>query len=157
MPDIYIPAPDGVDEAAWSAAVAKVRGYCGWHIAPEVEETVTLDGSGGPVMVLPTLRLVDLVSISDDGREVTDPEWSHNGIVRKYCWTRKLRGVVAEIKHGYEWWPDDLEAVTIDLASTVVPAGVSQVNSGTHQVSFRESLPVQALETLERYRLPFAP
>ena len=155
MQNPYVSAPEGVDETAWAAAVAKIRGYCGWHIAPEVTETVTLDGSGGPVIVLPTLQLNDVESITDDGREVVDPEWSRSGIVRRYCWTRKLRGVVAEITHGYEEWPADLEAVTIEIASIVSPAGVSQVNSGTHQISFRESLPVQALETLERYKLPF--
>jgi hypothetical protein len=74
--------PAGVDEDAWAATVAEVRAFCGWHIAPEVTETLTLDGPGGYVLVLPTLHLVDLVSVTNDGTAVTDPastgtsEWS---------------------------------------------------------------------------------
>src|SRR5512139_2364445 len=94
------PTPAGVDDATWAATVAEVRAFCGWHIAPEVTETLTRDGSGGPVQVLPTLRLVDLISITNDGTAVTDPEWSTSGMVYAGTWARwtpKFRGVVAEV------------------------------------------------------------
>jgi hypothetical protein len=110
-------APDGVDADAWAAVVADVRGVCGWHIAPEVTETLTVDGPNSSVLILPTLRLVDVVSVLNDGTAVVDPEWSTSGMVRTYCWTWKYRGVVAEITHGFEEWPEDLLAAMYEMAT----------------------------------------
>jgi hypothetical protein len=152
--------PAGVDEDAWAATVAEVRAFCGWHIAPEVTETLTLDGPGGYVLVLPTLHLVDLVSVTNDGTAVTDPEWSRSGMVRTYCWTRKYRGVVAEITHGYEEWPPELLSVMTEMASTGTSewSGVKAVTSGPHQVTFEtSSVSSTSREVLGRYQLPFAP
>jgi len=41
------PNPDGVGDAAWAATVERIRAYCAWHVAPELSETVTVDGPGG--------------------------------------------------------------------------------------------------------------
>lgn len=149
------PAPPGVDLDAWASAVERIRERCGWHIAPEVTETVTVDGSGGSVVVLPTLRLNDLVSITDDGTAVTDPEWSRSGVVRRYCWTYKLRGVVAEMTHGFEVWPYELEKLAAEMAATSTPVGVKSVTSGSHQVMFESGLSPAASEVLDRYTLHF--
>ncbi|MFN2344756.1 MAG: hypothetical protein ABR616_03460 [Dermatophilaceae bacterium] len=148
--------PSGVsDAAAWQATVDEVRAFCGWHIAPEVTEIVTLDGPGAPVVVLPTLRLVDLVSITDDGSAVVDPEWSRSGMVRRYCWTHKFRGIVAEITHGYPSWPEELLGVMAEMAKSASTAGVKQVSSGSHQVTFESSMRPAQREVLGRYQLPF--
>jgi hypothetical protein len=150
-------APAGVDEDAWAATVAEVRAFCGWHIAPEVTETRTFDGRGGSLLFLPTLQLVDLVSITNDGTAVTDPEWSETGKVRHYCWTLKFRGIVAEMTHGYEEWPAELLAVMAEMSSSVSSqyAGVKAVTSGAHQVTFETSMSSTQREVLGRYQLPF--
>ena len=149
-------APVGVDDVAWASTVAEVRAFCGWHIAPEVTETLTLDGPGGYILVLPTRRLVDLVSITDDGSAVTDPEWSASGMVRRYCWTRRFRGIFATVTHGHEDWPLDLLAVMQEIAaSTGAYAGVKSVSSGAHQVTFESSLRHDQRNVLARYQLPF--
>jgi hypothetical protein len=154
LPDV----PVGVDADVWASVVAEVRAFCGWHIAPEVTETVTLDGPGSSLVVLPTLRLVDLVSITDDGVEVVDPEWSRSGMVRRYCWTRKFRGVVAEMTHGFEEWPAELLTVMAEMASTAgALTGVKAVTSGAHQVTFETSIRPTQRDVLGRYQLPFAP
>lgn len=145
-------APEGVDEDAWAAACAAVRAYCGWHVAPVVEETVTLDGSNGPLMFLPTLRLVDLLSITNDGEAVGDPEWSANGIVRG-SWTYKLRGVVAVMEHGYEEAPVEMLAVVAEMVASAGRAGVEQVTSGTHTVRFGAQMDSRQRGVLDRYRL----
>jgi hypothetical protein len=149
--------PEGVDRDAWSAAVASVRAYCGWHIAPEVTETLTVDGSGTSVQMLPTLRLVDLISITNAGSVVTDPEWSTSGMVRG-CWTSRLRGVVAEMRHGFEEWPSDLVAVIAEMVAGIAQARVSQVTSRSHQVSFDlDDVAERQRQTLDRYRLGILP
>lgn len=152
LPDV----PSGVDADAWYATVEEVRAQCGWHIAPVVTETLTLDGPSGPVLVLPTLRLVDLVSITNDGAAVTDPEWSRSGMVRAYCWTWKLRGIVAEITHGFEDWPPDLlAAMAVMAAGAGSFAGVKAVSSGSHQVTFDSAVASSQSEAVGRYTLPF--
>jgi hypothetical protein len=121
--------PAGVDEDAWAATVAEVRAFCGWHIAPEVTETLTLDGPGGYVLVLPTLHLVDLVSVTNDGTAITDPEW-----------------------------PAELLSVMTEMASTGTSewSGVKAVTSGPHQVTFEtSSVSSASREVLGRYQLPF--
>lgn len=145
--------PDGVDGAAWLSACAAVRSYCGWHVAPLVTETVTLDGRGRCSAFLPTLRLVDLVSITADGSAVGDPEWSSMGEVRG-AYSSKLRGIVAEIVHGYEECPADVLKVLREMVAAADRGGVSSVTSGQHQVSFETSSPDSRQRAiLDGYRL----
>lgn len=157
MPHPLPDTPTGIDADTWADTVAEVRAFCGWHIAPEVTETVTLDGPNSSILVLPTLHLVDLVSITNDGTAVTDPEWSRTGMVRGYWWSWKFRSVVAEITHGYDEWPTDLLAVMTELASAGSGAlsGVKAITSGAHQVTFETSMSRAQSDVLGRYQLPF--
>ena len=68
--------PVGTDEAAWLAACDAVRGYCEWHIAPSVTETLTLDGPGGSVLHLPSAHVTAVASVTNDGAVIADPQWS---------------------------------------------------------------------------------
>lgn len=149
--------PLGVDELRWNSVFDAVRAYCGWHIAPVVAETVTVDGSGTWEQLLPTLRLVALNSITNDGVVVADPEWSTSGVVRG-GWTRRYRGVVADMTHGYEQWPAELLSLAADAVAAAGRGGVSSVTSRQHQVRFDAATLLAALEdgqrsTLDRYRL----
>lgn len=147
------PAPSGVDASRWAQTVASVREYCGWHIAPEVDEEVTVDGSGCAVQMLPTLRLVNLISITNDGAAVSNPEWSAAGFVRG-SWTCRLRGVTATMRHGYEDWPADLLGVLVELATDDQKARVSQVTNRAYQVSFdTDAETEQRRNVFDRYRL----
>lgn len=51
-------------------AWGKVRSFCGWHITPVKPETVTLDGTGYDWLILPTLKIVELVSVKEDGESI---------------------------------------------------------------------------------------
>lgn len=146
-------APAGVDADAWTAACAAVRAYCGWHIAPSVTEDVTVDGSGGSIQLLPTLHLTALTSITNDGTEVTDPEWSEAGMVRG-SWTSKFRGVVANMAHGFDECPPELLPVLRAIVSGASLDGASSVTSGNHQVQFEQALNnSQHRATLDLYRM----
>ena len=68
-------------------AEAMVRAWCGWHIAPERDEVLTLDGPGGAHLTLPSLHVVDVASVVENG-ELLDPAnglytWSAAGIITK--------------------------------------------------------------------------
>lgn len=99
-----------------AAAEQAVRAYCGWHVAPVVDEALTLDGSGTNTLFIPTLRVVAISAITN-GDQVLDPatlEWSADGFARLpygQLWTDKLRGVNIQLRHGYQAAPDLVEII----------------------------------------------
>lgn len=145
------PAGTPKDEK-WAEAVGVVRDYCRWHVAPEVTEEVTVDGPGGAVLHLPTLRLVELSSITNDGEPVADPDWLTSGMVRG-CWTGRGRGVVATMTHGLHAWPDDLLKVVREVAASVVQPGIAQISSSNHQVTYEPSVTGRQRAVMDKYRL----
>ena len=156
-------APEGVDADAWEAACAAVRGYCGWHIAPSVTESVTVDGSGTEIQPLPTLHLTALNSITNDGVAVDAPEWSEAGMVRGACWSSKFRGVVADMTHGYDSCPPEILGVLAEAADRgVVGSAASQVGQvrmgGVDGVSGAVAFVIDKRSyVLDRYKLPPRP
>lgn len=101
-------------------AIQRVRDYCGWHIAGSVTETLTVDGSGSDTLDLPTLRLTAVLAVTEDGEvvDVDDIEWATAGYLkRSTAWTRKLRGVTAQVTHGYAEMPLSLAEVVMTAAA----------------------------------------
>lgn len=145
------------------AAEAIVRDYCGWHISPNMTETLTLDGPGGTVLTLPSLHVSDISQITNAGTalDASDYDWSTAGIVELRCgrFTSRLRAVSATLTHGYPQMPAGIQAVidhlaTQDLAGQVVRVGQVQVSAvradGATEV-------MSAASILDRYRLPPRP
>lgn len=131
-------APDGADQGDWDAACAAVRSFCRWHIAPSHRETVTVDGSGGDVLFLPTHRLTALHSIIDDGRAIADPEWSAAGMVRG-SWSGKFRGVVVDMTHGFDECPSDVVKIISALAKRVPTGGLKSKGAGPFSETYADS------------------
>jgi hypothetical protein len=158
--------PSGVDAQSWAAACEAVRGYCGWHIAPSVVEKITVDGPGGSLLLLPTLRLTDLTEVTSDGRPVTAPEWSEAGMVRG-SWSSRFRGITATITHGYDECPAEVLEIVRDLAKSGGRVGVSSQSSGPHGVVYgmttassqAGAVGLSKLQqaALDRYRIPSTP
>lgn len=168
------PSPENIQDLL-DASSAMIRRYCGWHISPVVTEDITVDGSGGSILSLPTLRLLDIVGLTEVwNSQVTyayspdEIEWSRNGYLRKRgggAWTEAMRGITATIKHGFENADTgDLTQLCITMSARAQssPFGVTQQAVG--QVSVRMSAgsggaaggvslyPDQML-TLDSYRL----
>lgn len=156
-------------------ALAQVQAYCGWHVAPEVDETITLDGSGASALLLPSLHVVNITKVTEDGVEL-DPAyytWSEIGVVRRrheYAdaeawrtslarWTFSFRGVVVEYTHGFDELPADLLAVVEQLADRAsAPTGnLASKTVGPFTETYRDDLgqisPGEA-SVLSRYKLP---
>lgn len=161
--------PDLFPEADM-AAQAAVRSYCGWHIAPVVAETVFVNGPGGHLLLLPTLKLVSVTTVTNDGAAVSDPEWSENGMIRHCGWSRKLRGVEVSFTHGFEECPDDIRAVVGRLKeSLAAPISVTQQSTGPFGVTYAAVGPLDprrgqelmgdtyVAAVLDRYKLPSRP
>lgn len=89
-------------------ALEAARDYCRWHVTPlKTADPFTLDGSGGLVQRLPTLKLTSLDTIEEDG-ESLDPA----GVLRVAAsghWVKKRNGqpwtseglVTGTMTHGY--------------------------------------------------------
>lgn len=99
------------------AASAQVRARAGWHIAPEVTETVTINGfSGGQWLSLPTKRLTDVTAVRRAGVAVTDYTWYSTGLLyRRRGWPAGAYQVA--IIHGYPECPLDLVPLVANLAA----------------------------------------
>lgn len=106
---------------ALKAATARIRNYCGWHIATEQSDTLVLDESRGRVLYLPTLKLSSIDSMTIDGTAVvfeTDAlQWDQGGRMWRPSWSPNYRGVQLTITHGYAEVPADLVDLTLELAT----------------------------------------
>jgi hypothetical protein len=138
----FAPGEEAAAQMLLDAVSDEVQTYCGWHIAPVITETVTVDGSGGVVQPLPTLRLLDIISVTESGTavDVDGVQWSEAGwMVRPGCrWTCDLRGIVAEIEHGYTETPPAIVALICGVVARALanPSGVARESSGGESITY---------------------
>ena len=143
-------APANLDDLLAEAS-QQIRTYCGWHIAPVIEELVTLDGSGGCSQRLPSLHVRSITSVSSGGTDYdltadsTSVQWSEAGWLRLPggWFSADLRGVVVQFVHGYEMADvAELGGICCDLVrqATTSPAGtVASETVGSTSVSYSTS------------------
>lgn len=150
-------------DAALAGASAAVRAWARWHIWPTVTETVTVDGKGGVTLMLPTLHLIDVTGVTDDGVAVPDVEWSAAGFVRAagHRWSTRLRGVTATITHGHPVLPAEILQVVLDAAASGLAAsamaGIEREQAGPFSTSYRAAtaaLSPASASLVSAYRLP---
>jgi len=149
-------------------ATRAVRRYCGWHVAPEWRTTLTLDGPGGWLLALPTLRLADVheLTFEDQPMTLSDVEWSHNGEVRRLdaSWGYGYRVITADVTHGYTL-AADLAAVVVQVVANALasPLGATREQAGAMSVQWATTAPgvsgglsllQRDLALLNSYRLP---
>lgn len=152
-----------VEQTRFDGVVAAIRSYCRWHITPLMSETFTVDGPAGRALSLPTLRLVSVESVTENGMSIADVEWSQDGTLRKReAWTDRYRGVVVQATHGYAQAPEDLVSVLFDAVSRAVATPAGQVAETIGPFSFGASeggvkFFSHELAILDRYRLPSLP
>lgn len=125
-----------IGPAFWLAAAhGSVRRHCGWHVAPIISETLTLDGSGGTDILLPSLRVVELITVTNAGVDVTaSVDTSKSGMLRMRSgkWTDRFGGVVVQMRHGY-----DLDEVP-EVAAII--AGVAKRGPNAGRVDTTEAV-----------------
>jgi hypothetical protein len=132
------------------AAVAELRALAGWHIAPVLTETVTVDSNGGCDLVLPTRRLVSVSSVNSwtSGWDV----YSSGILYRSIGWPAGR--LVVTMTHGFDECPDDLLPV---LAARSAGSGgrdpsVASVSVGNVQTTYRDGMGAsQADAAVSRY------
>jgi hypothetical protein len=144
-----------------SQAQSTIRAYCGWHVAPNITETVLLDGRGGSHLWLPSLHVTAVSSISNEGTVLTTAEydWSVSGYVelRNWAlWSSRPRQISVTFTHGYEDIPADLVGVAASIAARAgsSPAGIKRQSSGPFSAEYEVELLGDEKSTLGRYKLP---
>lgn len=107
------------------SAVALVRRVAGWHIAPVVTETLTLDSEGGRTLLLPSLRVTSVTEVRDVSsstpRVLTDWRLSSSGMLsRPGGWPEGFSTVEVDLSHGYDEWPSELLRVVAEATQRQV-------------------------------------
>src|SRR5690606_27910058 len=114
-------ADDRIAEAA-----EMVRGYCGWHVWPSEDQTVTVDARGGDMVPLPTLKLTAVDTV--EHRELYDHtstwtaatsgwDFSEGGwLLASGCWPDGPRTVRVAMTSGWPDCPRGVAAVVVGLA-----------------------------------------
>lgn len=154
-------------QTAIDAAVAHVRRTAGWHVFPAVDDTLTVDGEGGRVLTLPTLRVNSITSVTERGGDPLEEweayEWSRTGDLKRLagCWTTTWRGITVELNHGYD--PEDadlldlLKAIGSAVATAAAnPLGIPEVMGPFQFTGTGGSWIGDAATTLERFSLPWS-
>lgn len=147
--------------------VEAIRNYCGWHVWPVREETLVVDGEGGAVLTLPTLRVADVDQVTENNTalEVDDYEWSASGDLKRVggCWTTRWRGVGVELTHGYDVCP--FSALVASVAREISDAAkvggpitkVGPFEFGDNSSASAAQAILTYRGTLDLYRLPALP
>jgi len=123
------------------AAQNAIRAYCGWHIAPIVVETLTLDGDGSHRLALPSNIVHEVQSLSVDGVSVTDFWFSQDGwlhLNEPQVFPARPGSVKVTLKHGHEYVPEVTQVLnSFAQRMALAPAGnITSQRAGTQYVSF---------------------
>ncbi len=123
------------------AAEAAVRAWCGWHVSPVIEETLTLDGNGTNRIVLPSNMVHAVNELLVDGMPVEGFSFSRDGWVQlpAGCLTPRRPGcITAVITHGWDYVPD-VQKVIGDFtarAAMGTPSNIASQRAGTQYVAY---------------------
>lgn len=132
-----------------AGASAAIRRAAGWHIAPVIEETITVAvpyGGGRLDVLLPSLRVRRVTSVRVDGKPVPQPEWTPDG----HVWAGYLshmaapHTVEADVHHGFR--ADEVPDLAQVVAQVVAiaqssPSGATREQAGALSVSWATTAP----------------
>jgi hypothetical protein len=144
---------------------AAMRAAAGWHIAPQITETVVVDSDGGQYLLLPTLWLDSVTEIrdvnenaivsSDDVQTAKTPRFRAGCLYRGSAWP--IGPVELDIVHGYEDCPAELLALAAALCrSSGRDQTIQQQAAGPFSVTFSQiaQSELEASPALARYTIP---
>lgn len=153
MPDLITPEQfsaatggryDGDERVApaIAAASAAIRSFCGWHVAPALDCSITLDGEAGDLW-LPTCALNSVEAATVNGTEVDVAGFNRRGRVRLAggsCWRGGLGNVTVDYNAGFDAnvAPDlvSIVAQRVVAAVALTTYGVSQETAGGVSISY---------------------
>lgn len=146
------------------AASGTVRSWAGWHIAPSITETVTVETRGGRALMLDTLHLSAVTVV----RDVTRPGHPTTlADVTAYPTARFRSGIVdrrggwpcgaveVTITHGHAECPPELRSVLAEVIRS--DRRLTELRSksiGDRSESWRDELTERSNTTVQSFRIP---
>lgn len=123
----------------WVSSV--IRGYCGWHIAPPITETIRIDGEGSRHLWLPSLKVLEVLEVKNNGEVLSEDcyDWSPSGYLelRSGHFSTRPRGIEVKLNHGFAETPGAVVEATVSIASRSGDTGGNVMErAGQVQVSF---------------------
>ena len=141
-------------ESLVESAGESVRAEAGWHIAPEVTETLRVFSEGGTALVLPTLKytVTAVRDTSGDTPEVLTG-WTDrgSGILLKSYWPVGHM-LEVDLVHGYEICPPELLPVIAHRVQASRSPGAN-VRLGSLSIGGDPGTPEQDDAVLARFTL----
>lgn len=138
------------------AAAGYVRSVAGWHIAPEVTETVFLETGGAAVALLPSLLVSEVAAVRDeDGNVLSDWKVRPNGVLKRAAGWPDL--IEVDIVHGHAACPPELVAVVAEHAKRIKAGGVRAESLAGRSVQVDTLPTASGADALARYTLPGRP
>lgn len=131
-----------------ASATRKIRNRAGWHIAATRTESRVLRIRRDGTAWLPTLHLLELISITDSGTAIPlgglaydvaqDAGDLVDGQIHGRTWSTAPGAVVATYRHGFEVVPEDLETLCMQMAARALSsrAGIVREQSLTTSIVF---------------------
>lgn len=144
-----VSAEDPRLEPLLNGASAGIRRWVRWHIAPVLEETLTGDGPGGSLLLLPTGRLLEVLTATNAGEtvDVSGLDFSRAGMVSRsggLGWSNRFGAVSVRVRHGYDLAdvPDVAQIVKQVTANALAsPMGATREQAGTVSVAWSTTAP----------------
>ena len=142
-------------------ATDRVRRRGGWHVAPVITETITLDGEGTASLPLPSRRVLDVTSLKINGEDAPADTWDYSQAgmlrLRQGTFPDRFRSVEVTLTHGYADAPAMVSLIIqAVLGACASPMGATREQAGSISASWSRTglgLTEEDRRTLSRYRL----
>ncbi len=142
--------------AVLNAAAESIRTECEWHIAPVVESTVKLRAGSSDTVLLPTMRLVEVLEVtSSAGDVVTGWEAMEDGTLERPGGFPRFLNV--RFRHGHAKCPAELVAVVAERAVSGKAGRISAESLGGRSVSLEGGYDSVSMAVLQKYKLQGGP
>lgn len=104
---------DRVDKML-KAALLVARRHSQWHVTPVREdEEITLDGPDSRVLWLPSRKIIDITSVTENGTAID---------LARLTWSKGDLRPVAMRKRSGGWWTDQYQSIDIVMTHGYAPA-----------------------------------
>lgn len=127
-------------------ATGEIDHAAGQSFDEVIGDTVTLDGPGWYLLVLPAWPVTDITDVTEDGTTLTvddDYQWSATGMVWRIgrSWSGQPRSIGVTFDHGYATIPPVVRSTCIQAAARAFtnPGGMSSESIGSYSYRVREA------------------
>lgn len=127
---------------AVDAACGTVRAFTEQMINYVADETITLDGQGTDILILPEWPVVDVSLVIEDDVVITDFSQHDDGtLIRVWPWRVGRNNIEVTYSHGWQEVPSQVRIVALNLAQRLFEfgggGGIASETIGSYSVSYQ--------------------